>query len=195
MFGKLQGIVDFVASDSVILMVGGAGYKIFLTPAELAAAKVGAAASFWIETILQVDVRAESSIKLIGFSDVRQQEMFLKLKSVSGIGTKLALGILGGLDLPVLETAIASGDVKTLKSISGVGTKAEKIITALKGKIIGGREQRAGNNYDDLVAALETLGYKRNSVVGLAQDLIKEHGDEPLQSLITLALKELGARG
>jgi len=85
--------------------------------------------------------------------------------------------------------------VKTLKSISGVGTKAEKIITALKGKIIGGREQRAGNNYDDLVAALETLGYKRNSVVGLAQDLIKEHGDEPLQSLITLALKELGARG
>jgi Holliday junction DNA helicase RuvA len=193
MFGKLQGRIDYVGANFVILTANGVGFKIMLPSGALAAANVGEDASFWIETIVR-----EDSISLIGFESMREQDMFVKLTGVSGIGPKLALAILGGFRIGVLEAAVASGDAKTLSSVPGVGKKvAERIIVELKGKIAAAApdgENGADDVYGDTLAALESLGYRRQDMVELAQRLVAENPDASVQSLITKALKEMSRK-
>jgi Holliday junction DNA helicase RuvA len=191
MFGKLQGVIEYIGANFVILTANGVGFKVLLPANILAAAQIGKNASFWIETIVR-----EDAINLIGFDNINQQEMFVKLTGVSGIGTKVALAILGSFKVGVLESAIASEDVQTLTSVPGVGKKvAERVIVELKGKVIAGTSDAGGNNvYNDALGALETLGYRRGDVVELVQKLIKENPNGNVQSLITKALKEVGSR-
>ncbi|MDR2268858.1 MAG: Holliday junction branch migration protein RuvA [Rickettsiales bacterium] len=191
MFGKLQGSIEYIGSNFVILMAGGVGFKILLPSNILTAQTVGREAAFWIETIVR-----EDAINLIGFDDQAQQDLFVKLTSVSGIGPRVALAILGAFGADVLQTAILSGDVKTLTSIPGVGKKvAERIIVELKGKVGASVPAGAnGNVYDDVLAALETLGYRRGDVVELVQKLARENPDDTVQSLITKALKEYAGK-
>ena len=191
MFGKLQGVVEYIGPGFIILGVGGVGYKVMLPTNVLIAMKAGDTASFWIETVVR-----EDAINLIGFQSVAEQEMFIKLTGVSGIGTKVALAILGAFKLSVLEGAVISGDVKTLTSAPGVGKKvAERIIVELKGKVDGVVMDAApGDAYGDTLAALEALGYKRADCVELVQKLVRENPDDTVQSLLTKALKEYGAK-
>jgi Holliday junction DNA helicase RuvA len=91
----------------------------------------------------------------------------------------------------VLQTAILSGDVKTLTSVPGVGKKvAERIIVDLKGKVDGAAESDSADAYNDTLAALESLGYRRGDVVELVQKLAKDNPGDSAQSLITKVLKE-----
>jgi Holliday junction DNA helicase RuvA len=190
MFGKLQGVVEYVGSNFVILTANGIGFRIMLPPNVLAAQAVGGEASFWVETVVR-----EDSISLIGFDSIPRQEMFQKLTAVSGIGPKVALAILGSFKIGVLESAIASGDVATLTSVPGVGKKvAERIIVELKGKVVAGASVVAGGSdaYNDALGALESLGYRRADVVELVQRLAAENPADNVQSLITKALKAIG---
>jgi Holliday junction DNA helicase RuvA len=192
MFGKLQGRIDYVGANFVILTANGVGFKIMLPSNALAAANVGKDASFWIETIVR-----EDSISLIGFESMREQDMFVKLTGVSGIGPKLALAILGGFRIGVLEAAVASGDAKTLSSVPGVGKKvAERIIVELKGKIASAAPdgENGADVYGDMLAALESLGYRRQDMVEPAQRLVAENPGASVQSLITKALKEMSRK-
>ena len=188
MFGKLQGLVDYVGNNFVILMSGGIGFKIMLAINVLSMQSVGKEAIFWIETIVR-----EDSINLVGFNNLSEQELFLKLTMVTGIGTKVALAILGSFKTDILRTAIATGDVKTLTAVPGVGKKvAERIIVELKGKIDFSEHSEGSNNhYDDTISALEALGYRRSDVVEMVQKLVKENPDDSVQSLIKKALKQL----
>ena len=189
MFGKLQGVVEYVGPGFVILGVNGVGYKVMLPGNILSAQTVGANAAFWIETIVR-----EDAINLIGFGGMADQELFVKLIGVSGIGPKVALAILGAFKLSVLENAIVSGDVKTLTNVPGVGKKvAERLIVELKGKV-DGIVAGSGDVYGDTLAALETLGYRRADCVELVQKLARENPDDNVQSLITKALKEYAAK-
>jgi Holliday junction DNA helicase RuvA len=130
---------------------------------------------------------------LIGFNNLEEQDLFVKLTSVSGIGTKVALAILGTFKANVLQSAIANGDVKTLISIPGVGKKvAERILVELKGKVSAEISSSASSNiYDDTMSALEALGYRRNDVVEIVQKLAKDNPNDTVQSLITKALKQI----
>ena len=193
MFGKIQGIVDFIGDGFVILMTGaGVGYKIMLAVNRLIDLSIGDSCVFWIETIVR-----EDAINLIGFKERAEQEMFQKLTTVSGIGAKLALAILGSFKLDVLSSAIVSGDFKTLATAPGVGKKvAERIVVELKGKVDSMYNVQCTMYNDclgDVMAALETLGYKRGDVIELVQKLIKENEGASVQSLITLALKEISS--
>ncbi|MDR3208517.1 MAG: Holliday junction branch migration protein RuvA [Rickettsiales bacterium] len=188
MFGKLQGAVEYVGVGFVILLVSGVGFKVLLPENILARQKVGKNAAFWIETIVRQD-----AIQLIGFDAQDEQDMFQKLVGVSGIGTKLALAVIGAFRQGVLRTAIASGDAKTLSSVPGVGKKvAERIIVELRGKVDGAlaSSESDGDVYGDVLSALESLGYRRADSVELVQKLIKENPNENVQSLLTKALKE-----
>ena len=187
MFGKLQGTVEYIGQGFVILMAGGVGFKIMLPDSALFSQKVGANASFWTETILRQD-----AISLVGFETLAAQDLFVKLTGVSGIGTKLALAIIGAFKPSVLETAIAGGDVATLTAVPGVGKKvAERIIVDLKGKVVAGAGAEAvgGDVYGDTLSALEALGYKRADCVELVQKLFSENPADDVQSLLTKALK------
>jgi len=196
MIGKLQGIIDFIGDDFMLLMVGGVGYKVFV-PASVQSATLGDRMSLWIETIVR-----EDSLRLFGFQTLAQQELFNKLTSVSGVGPKVGMALLGTLKTDVLLSAIATGDVKTIATAPGVGKKmAEKIIVELKGKAVGAYENTPDTTADgranshsplqDLLAALESLGYRRTDVVELAQRLVKENPSADVGLLVRLALKEI----
>src|SRR6185436_14084885 len=111
---------------------------------------------------------------LYGFMTAAERDMFrLLINNVSGIGPKIALNVLSGMNVTALRGAVANSDVKTLSQISGVGRKtAERIVVELKDKIgaAGGLEavsaQRALSPADqktnDAVLALVALDFKQN---------------------------------
>ena len=209
MIGKLQGLIDYVGDDYVIVMVGqfpssggvpatagGVGYKVFTPDASRLTPHASHLTTFWIETIVR-----EDSIRLFGFESLAAQDLFNKLTGVSGVGPKVAMNILGALRPETLMTAIATGDAKTITAAPGVGKKvAEKIIVELKGKCEVWNVKCETDNSTlhtshstlaDLLSALETLGYKRVDVVELAQKLVRENPDAEVGALVRLALKEI----
>lgn len=185
MIGKLQGIVDYIGDGFVIIMAGAIGYKVY-TP-EILTQK--STVALWIETVVR-----EDSIRLFGFSTLTMQNLFNMLTAVSGVGPKVALGILGAIKPDTLTTAIATGDAKTIATAPGVGKKvAEKIIVELKGKIGGATFDFStdGGALGDLLAALESLGYRRMDVVDMAQRLVSDNPSADVTKLVPMALKNI----
>ncbi|MCL2748880.1 MAG: Holliday junction branch migration protein RuvA [Alphaproteobacteria bacterium] len=190
MIGKLQGIIDYIGEGFVIVMTGGVGYRVFVPTSVLVGLKMDDKVSLWIET----NVR-EDHIHLFGFESKGQQDLFNQLTSVSGVGPKVGLGIIGAFRPEVLMNIIASEDVKTMTAAPGVGKKvAERIIVELKGKVNAGAACAGGTGtapMQDLLSALEALGYRRADTVELAQRLVKETPDADVGTLVRLALKEM----
>lgn len=188
MIGKLQGVIDYIGPDYVILMVGGVGYKVY-TP-EILTLKTPV--TLWIETIVR-----EDSIRLFGFSTIAGQNLFNQLTTVSGVGPKVALAIMGTIKIDTLMTAIATGDAKTIATAPGVGKKvAEKIIVELKNKM-GGGSFDFGNDtgvLPDLLAALESLGYRRMDIIDMTQKLVSNNPGADVAKLVPLALKEISGK-
>lgn len=190
MIGKLQGVVDYIGDGFVILMAGPVGYKVF-TPDTLSPRETVA---LWIETVVR-----EDSIRLFGFKTLAAQNLFVQLTGVSGVGPKGALSILNTLPTDTLMSAIATGDAKTITAAPGVGKKvAEKIIIELKSKVANSAFDSTTNDGDalgsalpDLLAALESLGYRRLDIVEMAQKLVAANPGLDVAKLVPLALKEI----
>ena len=188
MIGKLQGIVDYIGDGFVIIMAGQVGYKVY-TPDYLT---LKSTVSLWIETIVR-----EDSIRLFGFSSISGQNLFNQLTTVSGVGPKVALGIMSSIKTDTLMSAIATGDAKTIATAPGVGKKvAEKIIVELKNKMGGasfdfGADTTDGSALPDLLSALESLGYRRLDIIDMAQKLVAANPDADVTKLVPLALKEI----
>jgi Holliday junction DNA helicase RuvA len=190
MIGKLQGIVDYIGDGFIIIMAGNVGYKVYCPEYPALESTV----SLWIETVVR-----EDSIRLFGFSSAVQQDLFNQLTTVSGVGPKVAMTMLGVFKAETLLTAIATGDAKTITAAPGVGKKmAEKIIVELKGKNAlpaaglrdAGRAVQS-SAYVDLLSALESLGYRRADMIELAQSLSARNPDSDVGALVRLALKEI----
>ena len=187
MIGKLQGIVDYTGDGFVILMAGPVGYKVF-TPEYLTPKST---VSLWIETVVR-----EDSIRLFGFSSLQSQNLFVQLTGVSGVGPKVALGIMSTIKSDTLMSAIATGDARTIATAPGVGKKvAEKIIVELKSKVATTTFSFASDatygTLPDLLAALESLGYRRLDIVDMAQKLVAANPDADVSKLVPMALKEI----
>ena len=189
MIGKLQGVIDYIGDGFVILMVNGVGYKVY-TP-EMLTLKANVA--LWIETVVR-----EDSIRLFGFSSIAGQNLFNQLTTVSGVGPKVAMAIMATIKTDTLMTAIATGDAKTIATAPGVGKKvAEKIIVELKNKMGGGNFDFETDNsgaLPDLLAALESLGYRRMDIIDMAQNLVSQNPDADISKLVPMALKEISGK-
>ena len=147
--------------------------------------------SLWIETVVR-----EDSIRLFGFSSLQSQNLFVQLTGVSGVGPKVALGIMSTIKSDTLMSAIATGDAKTIATAPGVGKKvAEKIIVELKSKvattIFSFASDATSGTLPDLLAALESLGYRRLDIVDMAQKLVAANPDADVSKLVPMALKEI----
>ena len=188
MIGKLQGIVDYIGDGYVILLVHDVGYKVF-TPEYLT---LKSTVALWIETVVR-----EDSIRLFGFSSMMGQNLFNMLTGVSGVGPKVALAIMGTIKTDTLMSAIATGDAKTIATAPGVGKKvAEKIIVELKNKVGNttlnfNNDTNTNSALPDLLAALETLGYRRLDIVDIAQKLVAENPGADVATLVPMALKQI----
>ena len=191
MIGKLQGIVDYIGDGYVILLVHGVGYKVFTSEYLTHKSTV----ELWIETVVR-----EDSIRLFGFTSLSGQNLFNMLTTVSGVGPKVAMAILGTISVDTLMSAIATGDAKTIATAPGVGKKmAEKIIVELKNKIGGASADlfapttptAAESALPDLLMALEALGYRRLDIIEMAQKLVNKNPTADVATLVPMALKEI----
>lgn len=189
MIAKLQGVVNYIEDDFIVIMIAQIGYKVF-TPYSF---NIGENVSLWIETIVREDY-----IKLFGFKTNSEQDLFNSLISISSIGPKLALSILRSLKLDLFYKAIISQDYKLISSVPGVGKKmAEKILLEFKSKteLFNSRqiiqENSNSSNYSELLSALEALGYKRIEITNLVDEIISANSNLELEKLIPIALKKI----
>ena len=142
----------------------------------------------------------EDSQTLYGFATDAERELFRLIQGVSGIGPRLALNVLSGMDVAAFKGAIASGDVKRLSSISGIGKKtAERMVLELKDKLgpstgTAGMLGQAALSQDktmaDTEAALEALGTKSGEAQKAAQAARVMLGPQAtVEELVRAALK------
>src|SRR6201985_107997 len=170
MIGKLKGIIDSHGEDNVIVDVNGVGYVVHCSARTLQALHPrGDPVALAIETHVR-----EDQIRLFGFTSDIEREWFRLLQTVQGVGTKVALAVLGTLKPADLASAIAMRDKAMVARTPGVGPKvAERIVTELKDKApaytdidpalvrLSGAldEKRAPGPVADAVSALINLGY------------------------------------
>jgi len=203
MIGKLKGIIDSYGEDFVILDVNGVGYLVHCSARTLQALPAtGEPVTLAIETHVR-----EDQIRLFGFLLDGEREWFRLLQTVQGVGTKVALSILGTLKPADLASAIALRDKAMVARAPGVGPKvAERIVTELKDKApayadldpavirLSGAvdERRAPQPVSDAVSALVNLGYGQPQAAAAIAAAARAAGEgADTKSLIRLGLKEI----
>jgi Holliday junction DNA helicase RuvA len=203
MIGKLKGIIDSYNEDSVILDVNGVGYLVHCSARTLQELpRAGEAVTLSIETHVR-----EDQIRLFGFTTDVEREWFKLLQTVQGVGTKVALAVLGTLKPADLASAIALRDKAMVARTPGVGPKvAERIVTELKDKApaytqidpalvrLSGAldEKRAPQPFTDAVSALVNLGYAQPQATAAIAAAARSAGEgAEVRTLIRLGLKEL----
>jgi Holliday junction DNA helicase RuvA len=203
MIGKLKGLIDSYGEDFVILDVNGVGYLVHCSGRTLQALP---AAGEPVTLAIETHVR-EDQIRLFGFLSDGEREWFRLLQTVQGVGTKVALSILGTLKPADLASAIALRDKATVARAPGVGPKvAERIVTELKDKApayadldpavirLSGAvdERRAPQPVSDAVSALVNLGYGQPQAAAAIAAAARAAGEgADAKSLIRLGLKEI----
>jgi holliday junction DNA helicase RuvA len=147
----------------------------------------------------------EDALSLFGFGSALEQQVFERLIGVSGIGPKLALAVLSGIDAADLVRAVQAGDVGRLTLIPGVGKKtAERIGLELKGRLpqplaaelAAGADGPPGDTTlrADLVSALLNLGYHRALADKAVDAALKTPGDRTFERVLKEALGHTGRR-
>jgi Holliday junction DNA helicase RuvA len=168
MIASLDGSVAAVGVDSLVLEVGGVGYRVFATPAVLSGARPGSRLKLHTHHLVREDLQA-----LYGFRSPEELGFFGLLLTVTGVGPKVALAILGTRPVADLQLAILADDQAVLTSVSGVGKRlAARIVLELREKVeaagmaaaaarvpgeAGGPELAATES--EVVGALQALGY------------------------------------
>lgn len=202
MIARLKGVLDATASDSIVIDVNGVGYLVQCASSTLAnLPAIGEPVSLHIETQVR-----EDAITLLGFTSEKEREWFRLLNGVQGVGSKLALGILGTLGAQGVADAIALQDKNAFARTSGVGPKlAGRIANELKDKAPKGfpTSQAASDEpsdpaqpdmMDDALSALINLGYRQADAAAALAKARREHGgDGTLDALIRNSLRELSA--
>ncbi len=131
MISSLTGSVAELSTDSVVLGVSGIGYEVRVTPRHLLSLKLASEVTIHTRMVVR-----EDDVSLYGFSDRQERDQFDLLCTVSGIGPKLAMTVLSGMDSASFSRAIAEQDEQAFRNIPGIGQKTAKLILlTLTGKI------------------------------------------------------------
>ncbi|MEA1960075.1 MAG: Holliday junction branch migration protein RuvA [Bacillota bacterium] len=179
MISFIRGYLFAYDEDSILLDVNGVGYEI-----QVHSRAFGSLPSMgeqaMVYTYLQV---LDNEMKLYGFMEREELSLFKLLLTVSGIGARGAMNILGSIEPSEFYQAVASGDEKRLLSAPGIGKKtAQRLVFELKDKI--GKHTTVSIKSDggvdrtieDVLEAMEALGYMRSEVFSVVMEL-KEHGE------------------
>jgi holliday junction DNA helicase RuvA len=175
MITSIQGLLTASTPLHAIIELNGLGYEVNI-PVTTAEKLPQAGSTVKLHTLV---IYREDSQTLYGFATPAERDFFrLMIEHVSGVGPKVALTIMSKLSLPLLESAIASGDIATLSKCPGIGKKtAERLVVELRAKVsgVGGSasvlsssgpadgsvsDAPADRRIRDAVLALSALGYK-----------------------------------
>ncbi|MBA2755881.1 MAG: Holliday junction branch migration protein RuvA, partial [Chloroflexi bacterium] len=196
---SVEGVVGAVAFDSLVIEVGGIGYRVFAAPAILAAAVPGKVLKLHTYHLVREDQQA-----LYGFRSAEELGFFNLLLTVTGVGPKVALAIVGSRPTADLQLAIMTQDQAVLVSIPGIGKKlAERVIFELKEKVaaagvaaIGsggpGTGPGGGASEGEIVGALQALGYSLSEAREASRAALADVGvSSSLEERVKAALRSL----
>jgi holliday junction DNA helicase RuvA len=196
MIASLRGRVLSKQPNRVIVDVGGVGYEVHVPLSTFY--EVG---DEGVEVLLRVYTHVrEDTLQLYGFLTDLERQVFERLIGISGIGPKLAIAVLSGMDSRELIVAVQRADVARLTGIPGIGKKtAERIVLELKDRltqlaapaVIGTTPVSTGDRLRaDLLSALQNLGYHRQQVER-AINSVTSTSDVTFEQALRDALREL----
>jgi Holliday junction DNA helicase RuvA len=187
----VNGIVRSIHLDKAVIEVGGVGLSISITGPTSAQLHLGAAAQLFTSLVVR-----EDSLTLFGFLDEESRDTFELVQTVSGIGPKVALAIMGAHSSDSLARAIAQEDIKAIEKVPGIGRKgAQRLILELKGKIsdLGGAERIQSHQpiwREQLTSALVSLGFTAKDSDQAINSVLASYSESGIDAS-TLELSEL----
>jgi holliday junction DNA helicase RuvA len=194
---QLRGRILEKHPNRIVVDVGGVGYDVSVPLSTFyGLGDAGSDISLRIHTHVR-----EDALALYGFRTILEQDLFERLIGVSGIGPKVALGVLSGIEPLELMRAIERADVARLTAIPGVGRKtSERIVLELKDRlprvqveeaVAGEVEMAPGGVRDDVLSALVNLGYHRPLAEKAVAAAIKTLPDGGFERTLKQSLREL----
>lgn len=221
MIGKLSGRIDYRGSDHVLIDVRGVGYVVYVSDRTLAGLPgVGEAVSLYTDLLVREDL-----LQLFGFNSLVEKEWHRLLMSISGIGAKASMAILGTLGSEGVSRAIALGDWNAIKAAPGVGPKiAQRVVNELKDKapkvmaisdvatpttptspsddeviepvpVMTRPAPSSGGAVSEALSALQNLGYAPGDAAGAVAEASGQTPDASTADLIRAALRLLAPKG
>lgn len=204
MIGKLTGILDSKKPPLLVIDVNGVGYEVAASMSTIY--KLGDIGSR-VTLLIHMVVREDAQL-LYGFYDESERRLFREILKVKGVGAKLALTILSGMEAQDFVTTVLQGDVSRLQKLPGVGKKtAERLLVEMKDRLekalkdepfsevvlVNNTREATGDNLsnhqDDAVSALIALGYKPQDATQAVTKVDFEGADS--ETIIRLALQSL----
>jgi len=204
MIAHLSGTLLAKQATSVILDVGGVGYEVTIPLSTFYDLEdLGSQIQLRIYTYVR-----EDALQLFGFKTAREREVFLRLISVSGVGPKLGITMLSGMNADEIIHSIRTNNLARLTSIPGVGKKtAERLVLDLRDKISAlsspALDQEIGASPDaqaaqspdsireDALSALLNFGYQKSSAEKALNSAMQEGGEISVETLLRRALRSL----
>ena len=198
MIAFIEGKVAEKNHGELVINAGGVGFSLLCSNATIAAAPEKDK-TFRCYTVMNV---REDAMELFGFASKLEREMFKKLCTVTGVGTKTALGILSALPLRDLSIAIVTGDVTALSRAPGIGKKtAQRIVLELRDKVEQAEVSSsapgvsapvsapAGGMEREAQAALQALGYTSAEAARAVNQVRDQAGT--VDQMVLLALRQM----
>ena len=196
MYAYFKGKITSILPNAIIIEVNGIGYQVIMANPYRFSSQVGQEARIWLYQAVSQD-----SIRLYGFSDEAEKDLFLHLISVSGIGPRSALSILSLGDHEGLIRAIDQADSQFLTKFPGVGKKtAQHVFLELKYKLkvedvpqaaVLAASGRPGSVFRDVLDGLANLGYAEEECAPLVKKILHEEPDLDVTGALRAALKAL----
>jgi len=199
MISTVNGVVRAVHSDRLIVEVGGVGLSILVNTRTAAEVSIGSQLLLYTTLVVR-----EDSLTLFGFAHDEARTMFELVQTVSGIGPKVALSILGALTPEDLGRAIANDDVASIERVPGIGKKgAQRLILELKGKLTSLSSTAGFSAHlpawrENLAGALITLGFSprdSDAAITALVSRLASQGVEPKNIALGDLLKDTLAHG
>lgn len=190
MIDFIKGVISEITDEAVIIDKNGIGIKIMMPSSALDNLSQGEDRTIYTDLVVR-----EDDISLYGFDSLHQRQMYLLLRTVSGIGPKVAMNILGGMDSNILQKSILVEDLTVLTQAPGVGKKtAQRIIVELKDKLsklgfdesLDLKEIPKESMENPAMEALMQLGYQKAEAEKMLRNIDQS---QPIEKVLRQALK------
>ncbi len=194
MISLVNGVVRSIGSEKVVVEVGGVGLSVSVTSQTGSQLNIGVPVQLFTTLIVR-----EDALTLFGFLDEESRSTFELVQTVTGIGPKVALAIMGSHSPQTLAAAIAQEDIAAIEKVPGIGRKgAQRLILELKGKITDfGNAPRSSHHQpvwrEQLTSALVSLGFSAKDSDAAINSVVAEYaenGVEPTELELSELLKQ-----
>jgi Holliday junction DNA helicase RuvA len=194
MISLVNGVVRSIGSEKIVVEVGGVGLAVSVTSQTGSQLNLGVPVQLFTTLIVR-----EDALTLFGFLDEESRSTFELVQTVTGIGPKVALAIMGSHSPQTLAAAIAQEDIAAIEKVPGIGRKgAQRLILELKGKITDfGNAPRSSHHQpvwrEQLTSALVSLGFSAKDSDAAINSVVAEYaenGVEPTELELSELLKQ-----